>query len=309
MTRTTSSKRTEADKKGVHGLRRGEGRPSPTEATQSAPATTTARKPGSTQLPQLNPKARTPGSNPRPAGGKGREPSGSQDTGTDLIHWLKEWRAKFFVGAATVLTGAMGIWLASWLGFFAGPQPPAASAPPPIKPIKDPGHLPGRQDVSTMAHGHRFYAVPNFYFFQSCGRPCWLPLYQLPTEQSAFVTDGWPCEYYGPNRSSTPSCTLPPPRRKPSELADSADKNSGDRLLVLCQTTHLGRDGTAATIHNQVTQGSNIWDMVAVPKSYISRDSPAAGHLTEVSAMQGFYQAFGPDMWFGNTGWHGIPCK
>ena len=186
---------------------------------------------------------------------------------------------------------------------------PSAASVGSTAPIVNPGHLPGRDDVSTMASHHQFYEIPNFYFFPSCGRPCWLPLYQQPTEQSAFVTDGWPCEYYGPNYSSEPSCTQPPTRRTASETADPADKDSGDRLLVVCQLRQLGNGQTAPTIRNQNGQSSNIWDMVAVPASYISRDAPVVGKLSQVPGVPGFDEAFAPDIWLGNTGWHEIPVS
>jgi hypothetical protein len=308
MARTTTPKGAKAGEKGIPSHRR-EGEPPPTEAAEGAHAAGPPNGPSSRRPGRLTSKLRTSG----PVGGSGGEgirESGNLETGTDLLHQWREWRTKFLIGAATVLTGAMGIWLASWLGFFAGPHTAVASAPyPSIKPIIDPGHLPGRQDVSTMAFGYRFFAVPNFYYFQSCGRPCWLPLYQLPTEKSAFVTDGWPCEYYGPNHSSAPSCIRPPSRRTPSEMADRAVRDSGDRLLVLCQTARLSTGRAAGAIRNQVGQSSDIWDMVALPKSYISSDSPAIGKLTQVSRMPGFYQAFAPDIWLGNTGWHRIACR
>jgi hypothetical protein len=215
--------------------------------------------------------------------------------------------AKFWavVGAIVVAAvgGTLASWGAGWLNFVA--PPPASSAAP----IVNPGHLPGRQDVSTTAPGRRFYAIPNFYFFQSCGRPCWLPLYELPTEQSAFVTDGWPCEYYEPNSSNGPFCLQPPSRRTQSEMADPAVRNSGDRLLVVCQVTQISKGQPAQAIRNEVGQSSNIWDMVAVPQSYISADSAAIGRLRQVPGMPGYYEAYGPDMWIGNTGWHSIPCK
>jgi hypothetical protein len=223
-------------------------------------------------------------------------------------------RAKVWVGSAAtvIVTGALAIWLATLLGSVAGPRALDVSSSTPsavsTAPIVNPGHLPGRDDVSTMAPHHQFYAVPNFYFFTSCGRPCWLPLYQQPTEQSAFVTDGWPCEYYGPNYSSEPSCTQPPTQRTVAEMADPADKDSGDRLLVVCQLRQLGNGQPAPTIRNQNGQSSNIWDMVAVPASYISRDAPVVGKLSPVPGMPGFDEAFAPDIWLGNTGWHQIPC-
>jgi hypothetical protein len=222
-------------------------------------------------------------------------------------------RRKVWVSATvTVVTGALAIWIATWLGSIAGPRTPDVSSPPPSTTsttlIVNPGHLPGRDDVSTMAPHHRFYAVPNFYYLPGCGRPCWLPLYQQPTEQSAFVTDGWPCEYYGPNYSSEPSCTQPPPGRTKSEMADPANKHSGDELLVICQLRQLSNGQATSTIHNQNGQGSKIWDMVAVPAAFISPDSPAASQLGQVPGMPGFYEAFAPDIWLGNTGWHEIPC-
>lgn len=87
-------------------------------------------------------------------------------------------------------------------------------------------------------------------------------------------------------------------------MAEPAVRNSGDRVLVVCQV----RVNTTQAIHNEVGQASNIWDMVAVPRADISSDS-AAGRLKQVAGMPGFYEAFGPDIWLGNTGWHDIPCK
>jgi hypothetical protein len=221
----------------------------------------------------------------------------------------RERRRRILFGAlVTIVTGALATLVAQWLLSALGPQtaPPAAASTPP--PIINPGHLPGRIDVSTMAPKHKFYAIPNFYYLASCGRPCWLPLYEQPTEQSKFVTDGWPCEYYGPNDSSEPSCVTPPARRTPDEMANPADKDSGDRLLVVCQLRQTSDGQALPTIHNQDGQGSNIWDEVAVPEADISSDSPLASGLTQLPGMPGFDEAFAPDIWLGNTGWHGIPC-
>ncbi len=237
---------------------------------------------------------------------QGHDSEGPNASKAALGPW-KKWAKEFWVGgAAAVVTGVLILVLSGWLNSVAGPPTPVAPSP---KPSVNSGQLPGRLDVSTMSPGQRFYAVPNFYFFQSCGRPCWLPLYQLPTEESAFVTNGWPCEYYGPNTSSEPSCLQPPSQRTPSEMRDPANRNSGDRVLVVCQVTQISKEQVADTIHNEVGQSSDIWDMVAVPKSYISTDSTAAGHLHQVPGMPGFYEAYGPDIWLGNTGWHSIPCK
>jgi hypothetical protein len=193
--------------------------------------------------------------------------------------------------------------------YFLASSPTAPIVTPTITPIGNPGHAPSQLDVSTTVPGHSFYAVPNFYYFPSCGRPCWLPLYKLPTEQSAFVTDGWPCEYYDPkSASSGPYCIQPPSGRTPTMMANPSNKDSGDRILVICQITKLG--GRAAqAIHNEAGQSSNIWDVVAVPAAHISRNSIAVTQLSKAPGMPGFYEAYGPDIWLGNTGWHDIPCK
>jgi hypothetical protein len=161
-----------------------------------------------------------------------------------------------------------------------------------------------------MKPGQRFYAVPNFYYFQSCGRPCWLPLYQLPSQQAEYVTQNWPCEYYDPtSTTSGGTCLQPSSGRTSSEMANAAMKDSGDRVFVVCQVTDISPGRPSQTIHNEVGQSSGIWDMVAVPASQVSRNNSAAAPLTLVPGMPGFYEAFGPDIWLGNTGWHDIPCK
>lgn len=240
--------------------------------------------------------------------------SPGKDAASKAVPWWRKTET-WAGGMATIaVAGALAGWLATLLSSVAAPRTSDASISPVISsasasatPI-NPGHLPGAMDVSTMAPHHQFYAVPNFYFLSSCGRPCWLPAYQQPTEQSAFVTDGWPCEYYGPNNSSEPSCTQAPAWRTTSEIWDPANRDSGDKILVVCQLRQLGNGQAAPTIRNQVGQGSHIWDMVAVPASGVSPDSPAARELIQVPHMPGFHEAFAPDIWLGNTGWHDIPC-
>jgi hypothetical protein len=78
---------------------------------------------------------------------------------------------------------------------------------------------------------------------------------------------------------------------------------SGDRILVICQVAD------AQVTHNENGQASAIWDMVALGKSEAYRNPAIAGKLTLVPGMPGFYEAYAPDIWLGNTGWHGIPCK
>jgi hypothetical protein len=105
----------------------------------------------------------------------------------------ERWRKIFWAGVGAVVVAVIAGLVTNYLTSYVSPPATATAAP-----IGSPGHPPGRQDVSTMKPGQRFYAVPNFYDFQSCGRPCWLPLYQLPTLQSERVTQNWPCEYYDP---------------------------------------------------------------------------------------------------------------
>lgn len=212
--------------------------------------------------------------------------------------WEEFWekgRNKLLAAVGTIVVGTItGLVTALLTGVFTSTPSTAA--------IGNPGHPPGRQDVSTMTSGRQFYAVANFYEFQSCGRPCWLPLYQRPTETSADVTQGWPCEYYQQDQTSSgPTCVNPPAGRTQDEMANPADKNSGDRVLVFCQMK-------GESIRNDAGQSSDYWDLVAVPKSEISSDSLARGHLSQVPGMPGFYKAYGPDIWLGNTGWHDIPC-
>jgi hypothetical protein len=237
-----------------------------------------------------------------------REPNAKDppEGGNELAHREKR-SGKFWAGAATVLTGALAAWLAAWLLSFAGPPAPTTS---PATPTGHSSHPSFHQDVSTTSQSHRFYVVANFSDLQSCGRPCWLPLYQLPTHSSANVTQGWPCEYYQPSSASSGSyCLQPPAGRAKIEMANPADKNSGDRLLVVCQVTSIGNGQAAQTIHNEAGQSSDIWDMVAIPEARILRNSVPAGRLSQVPGMPGFYEAYGPDIWFGDTGWHNVPCR
>jgi hypothetical protein len=211
----------------------------------------------------------------------------------------ERWRKPFWAGVGAVVVAVIAGLVTNYLTSYV--SPPATA---PVPPIGNPGHPPGRQDVSTMKPGQRFYAVPNFYDFQSCGRPCWLPLYQLPTQQSERVTQNWPCEYYDPTSvASGDACLQPPSGRTSGEMADAAMKNSGDRVFVLCQVR------PAQNIHNGVGQSSDVWDMVAVPASHVFQNNAADTPLTPVPGMPGFYEAFGPDIWLGNTSWHRIPCK
>jgi hypothetical protein len=219
--------------------------------------------------------------------------------------WWRKWGGKLAASVVAVIVAALGAWLGIWLIFFAGPPAPSPSA----SPIGNPGHPPGRQDVSTLSPNHRFYAVANFFYFPHCGRPCYLPLYRQPTESSASITQGWPCEYYKPDSPNGPYCLRPLSSRRPSEMANQADKYSGDRILIICQTTHLANGQAAQIIHNEAGQVSRIWDMVAVPLKSILYNGVVTNHLRRAPGMTGFYEAYGSDVWLGNTGWHDTPCK
>lgn len=239
--------------------------------------------------------------------------AGEQGDAKRARHPVRNISAKVWTGgAAAVVTAVLAAVLTPWAVQYAGPRTapaPVPSASASIAPDTSFDHLPGLQDVSTMTPGQRFYATPNFDEDTQCGRPCWLPLYDSPSENSDPVTNGWPCEYYGPSTSQPASCVTPSAGRVAKEMADTTIKDSGDRLLVVCQTRQLGDGQSAQDIHNQVGQDSDIWDMVAVPKEFISSDSPAWGRLNQVPKMPGYYEAFAPDIWLGNTQWHSIPCE
>ena len=173
------------------------------------------------------------------------------------------------------------------------------------------------QEPSTTQPGKQFTVVPDFTYFQGCGEPCWLPLYAQPWETPPAVTNGWPCEYYdSSSTASGPFCLHPPTNRLPGQ-SGSSDPNSGDRVLVLCQTTRLSNGQPAQTIRNEKGQESNVWDRVAVPSTYVK--ATTRGALKLVPGMPGFYAAYAPDIWLLNTSWsaktnqaslsvHNIPC-
>jgi hypothetical protein len=175
------------------------------------------------------------------------------------------------------------------------------------------------QEPSTMKPGKQFTVVPDFTNFQGCGEPCWLPLYVQPRETPPAVTNGWPCEFYDSSSTAGGSYCLHAPANRPAtQMGDGSDPNSGDRVLVLCQTTRLSDGQPAQTIRNEAGQESNVWDRVAVPSRYVKAAMLSA--LKLVTGMPGFYAAYAPDIWLLNTSWnvktnqaslkvHDIPCK
>lgn len=147
-----------------------------------------------------------------------------------------------------------------------------------------------------MVRGRQFTATPNFYYFELCGRPCWLPLYRTPRLiPGTTVTNNFPYERFA--------------------------GNSGYTLKVVCQVV----SGTGLSIARQLVGGyrlqnehrlpnggleaSNLWDKVAVPdEALLPAHRPDISGLEATPDGQSHY-VWGSDLWFGNTGNHGIPCK
>lgn len=172
------------------------------------------------------------------------------------------------------------------------------AAPPPGLTIKNgyPSHVPGVEDVSTMVRGQPFRATPNFSYFEKCGRPCWLPLYRSPRLiAGTTVTNNFPYERFA--------------------------GNSGNALKVVCQFVA----GTSLNIAQQLDDGyrlqnehilsngileySNLWDKVVVPdEALLPSHMPNLAGLEPTPDGQSHY-VWGADIWLGNTGDHGIPCK
>jgi hypothetical protein len=147
------------------------------------------------------------------------------------------------------------------------------------------GHPPGRVDVSTVEPGRSFLAVPNFYYFEACGRPCYLPLYSAPSHDTGKpVTEGWPCEFYSRhNRSRGPHCY-------------SQSQGEGDGVLVMGQVRGQSR-------RNEIGQVSDIWDVILLPPRKATRNAEYLEHRGDM------FVAYAPDIWLGNTGWHGIEWR
>ncbi|MBW3538583.1 hypothetical protein KY386_03790 [Candidatus Parcubacteria bacterium] len=155
-------------------------------------------------------------------------------------------------------------------------------------------HPPGPQDVSTMEPGKKFKAQPNFYYFEGCGRPCWLPLYPAPQlVAGTAVNEGWPCEYYALNVVI-------------KQGTDCSQSHSvlGDEVQIECQVRGDDTLGEG-TIQNDKQERSNIFDVVIIPKDKVVR---GVEQLEPTPDGSGYF-ALGADMWLGNTGWHGIPCQ
>lgn len=161
--------------------------------------------------------------------------------------------------------------------------------------IKRSGHKPGELDVIEPLRGSPFWARPNFFYLQQCGRPCWLPIFAAPCTTLAgwsnadwAINTGWPCEYYQPHDNNVgPHCY-------------SCTTRDGDRLNVVGQI----KGGLCETLTNEIGQRSDVWNVVLIPPRHVHRNHHLLLH-TPIGAddQGGYYMAFAPDIWLGNLGW------
>jgi len=156
------------------------------------------------------------------------------------------------------------------------------------------GHKPGPIDVSTKIRGLNFYAVPNFYYFEGCERPCWLPFYHRPQRNDDLgmgfaVTKNWPYENYSelPLPDIEPRWETSPPR--------------GDSVLVIGQVR-------GQRTRNEIRRHSRLWNVALIP---LDKATPSGLELCQRQSLLGqeFLIAYAPDLWLGNTGRHGIPYR
>lgn len=150
------------------------------------------------------------------------------------------------------------------------------------------GHKPGFTDVSTSQLGVPFKARPNFYYFEGCGRPCYLPLNPGPKLGDGTgtwpVTLGWPCEgYFQHDQHAGPHCYSNTP-------------HDGDWVEVVGQVT-------GPIVTNERHEQSEVWDVIRIPLVRATRNQ----HLLGEADSDGCVLVYAPDMWLGNTGLHFIP--
>ncbi len=175
------------------------------------------------------------------------------------------------------------------------------------------GHKPGYVDASEtfeeVVYYHRepiiggnstirqvaqeiFTARPNFYYLESCGRPCYLPLFPAPIRggKDWAVTDGWPCEFRSRHdRSAGPHCYCEGPDQP------------GHLVYVLGQVR-------GQMTQNEIGQQSDVWNVMMLPSQHATRN---VDYLQVIPLDSGttYYYAFASDMWLGNTGWRNMPFK
>ncbi len=150
------------------------------------------------------------------------------------------------------------------------------------------GTRPGFFDISSMIRGEPFYATPNFYYFEGCGRPCYLPLNPAPKRggKDWAVTDGWPLEL-DPKRFA----------RYPGGYISAFHKlDYADRVLVIGEVT-----GENAV--DEIGQESDLWYVIACPPNKVVRNA----HLIQERDEKGNCIVYANSLWLGNTGSHGLP--
>lgn len=143
-----------------------------------------------------------------------------------------------------------------------------------------------------MSFGQPFKARPNFYWFQACGRPCWLPIYAqpaIPEEKGHALTEGWPCEaYFDHDRSSGEACF--------DAKRSLEDRRDGDWLEVVGQV--WGQE-----LRNEKGEVSTIWNVVRIPAGKLRN----GGHANVLRDNDGTVLGYASDLWMGNSGLHAIP--
>lgn len=161
------------------------------------------------------------------------------------------------------------------------------------------GHKPGLLDVVEPQRGSPFWARPNLYYLQQCGRPCWLPIFAAPAtimpgwqNQDWAINTGWPCEHYRPhNKPAGPYCY-------------SRTSHRGDLLRVVGQVS----GDLCEELTNEIGQRSDIWNIVLVPSVRVLRNHSLLIHVPAGKENSGgYYYAFAPDIWLGNLGWRDMP--
>ncbi len=137
--------------------------------------------------------------------------------------------------------------------------------------------------------GLTFLVQPNFYYFEGCGRPCWLPLNPAPKRGGPdwAVTDGWPTE---PDYADYKYI-------KRNYVLDDPD-------MVDNYVRVIGQVRSQMTV-NEIGQKSDIWDVIAIPPEKATRNT----HLIAETDADGNYIVYASDLWLGNTGWRDIPYE
>jgi hypothetical protein len=127
-------------------------------------------------------------------------------------------------------------------------------------------------------------------------RPCWLPLWQHPVEvPGQHATTGWPCEAYVP--STGPYCNQPPAGRATSDEWVAGFAESGDKLLVACQTT-------GEAIGDGRRNVSNLWDGIAIPRDKLNAHGLSVHLQPDNEFNPSRVIVYAADILLGDTGSH-----